>query len=266
MNVIEDNSKIKITQGTYREFVDFSKNRKRSKKSLSSNHHSSRNGSKGFAGTSSFEEALELANKGWDAGIEQLELEDGLLVEGNGMEVKENVCGSLVNIGNYVQGLPNNMYEFSELREYNLEPLTFYVSLNYSFANNLKKISKFTKSIINIINTYQAKHDIRIVGYFDLDFGVRSVTEVLIKDFGERFVINNIAYAFHSSFFRRLWFSVIEAEEFIYSGYGRQTSETLVNQRVLKQIKKSNEKAIILPRLDDLGSGIFDENQIIKHG
>ena len=101
-----------------------------------------------------------------------------------------------------------------------------------------------------------------MVGFFDLQFGdTRSIVEVLIKDFDERFVINNIAFSFHPSFFRRIWFSVIEAEKFIYGGYGSQTSEKDIHTRLLKD---TSESMMILPRLDDLSTGEFKEVSIKK--
>ena len=261
MRTTEETPSKKISQGNYSEFVHYAENRTRSNKSQRMSEYS-RTGNFKFAGTHSFEEALNLANTGWDAGIEQLELEDGLLVSGNGVEIQDNVFGSIVNIGNYLQGLPNNMIEFSEKREYNLNPLTIYVSLNYSARNSTKKALKFTKSIVKIVNKYQSKNNVKLVGFFDLQFGdKRSIIEVLIKDFDERFVINNIAFSFHPSFFRRIWFSVVEAEEFVNSGYGSQTSEQKIHARLLKD---TSESMMILPRLDDLDSGNFKEAETKK--
>lgn len=261
MNTTENTPSRKITQGTYNEFLEFAVSRKQSKESKRIGEYS-RTGSSSFTGTKSFKEAMHLANTGWDAGIKQLELEDGLLVSGNGVEIQNNVYGSAVNIGNYLQGLPDNMVEFSEVREYNLNPLTIYVSLNYSFSNSTKKALKFTKSIVELVNKYQSKNNVRLVGVFDLQFGdTRSITEVLIKDFDERFVINNIAFSFHPSFFRRIWFAVIEAEDFIYSGYGSQTSVRDLHSRL---IKNNSESIMILPRLDDLNGGSFDEGNVKK--
>lgn len=250
----------KIQEFTYQSFVDYARSRKKSSKSLKNDYNASSVVSEQrtkFTGTETIQEAFNFAEKGWDAGIEQLDLEDGISVS-NGMDVSENVYGSMVNVGNYLQGLPNDMYEFTEKREYNLEPLTIYTVLDYSAGVGLDIAMKFAKSIISLVNIYQSKNNIKIVGIFH---GNDFMYKVTIKDFNERFVINNIAFAFHPSFFRRLCFSVIESETFIYSGYSMPQSKSTT----IQEIKKfENQKAIITPCLNDLGSGEFTESQVTK--
>lgn len=265
MEITTNTKTKKVQEFTYQSFIDYARSRKKSKRAISWDLSSSSATSKyrtEFTGTKSIKEAFELAEKGWDSGIEQLDLEDGLLVGGNGMEVSENVYGSMVNIGNYIQGLPNNMYEFTEKREYNLEPLTIYTALTYSAGVKLEDAMRFAKSIINLVNTYQSKNNIRIVGIFYCEINkIDFMQKITIKDFNERFVINNIAFAFHPSFFRRLFFSVMEGEEFADSGYGRPHQQN----KYLQEIKKfENDKAILTPTLNDLSNGEFTESQTTK--
>lgn len=266
MKVIKEESKLKVLQGSYLDFIDYAKNQPKSEKASRLGANDSRKGCFDFTATKSFDEAVELAERGWDAGIEQLDLSEGVLVSGNGMQVNENVCGSLVNIGNYVQGLPNNMYEFTELREFNLEPLTIYIPLTYSARNSSEKALKYTKALIEKINEYQTTNAVKLIGFFDSyqADGYRLISEVLIKDTDERFVINNVAFAFHPSFFRRLYFAHIEAyENCDTSGYGRHIKIDIS----FEYIKSKETDFILLPNLNDLDSDFTNEqfnNQIIK--
>jgi hypothetical protein len=267
MKVIKKEAQLEVLQGSYLEFIEYAKNQPKSEKAKNANSNDSRKGDFDFTATKSFEEAVELAEYGWDAGIKQLGLSDGVLVSGNGMEVNENVCGSLVNIGNYVQGLPNNMYEFTEVREYNLEPLTIYIPLTYSARNSSEKALKYTKALIEKINEYQTTNAVKLIGFFDSDQsnGWRYISEVLIKDIDERFVINNVAFAFHPSFFRRLYFAHIETfENLDTSGYGRP----LKREISLSYIKSKDNEFVLLPNLNDLDSNFTEEqfnNQIISN-
>lgn len=263
MEVVKNTNTEKTIDFNYLSFIEYARSRKKSKKAISQGYDSSIKKSKfrtEFSGVESIEEAFKLAENGWDAGIEQLELEDGILVGGNGMEVNENVHGSMVNVGNFLQGLPNNMYEFTEHREYNLEPLTIFVPLTYSAGVSVKKAMVFTKSIINLVNKYQSTNNIKIVGVFYCSFGKQKlIHKITIKDFDERFVINSIAFSFHPSFFRRLLFSVIEAEEFMDSGYGDIADQKEI-WKYFTALKDG--KTMLLPALGNLNTnGSFTEAQ-----
>jgi hypothetical protein len=79
-------------------------------------------------------------------------------------------------------------------------------------------------------------HNIRLTGIFATkQNSTHYDTIVKLKDFDEAMVVNNIAFAFHPSFFRRLWFSIAESKPFLCSGYGisrgdyRKTVEENIN-------------------------------------
>jgi hypothetical protein len=62
-------------------------------------------------------------------------------------------------------------------------------------------------------------------------------------------VVNNIAFAFHPSFFRRLWFSIAESKPFLSSGYGQ--SRKNYKQSVEKTLDTSKSDKVIFTK--DLG-------------
>ena len=264
MEVILDTPKKKIRSGDYLEFIDYARNRKRSKKSIHSNIIDSRNTDSNWNGTKDIDEAFSFAENGWDSGIKQMELEDGVLSNGNGMLVNNSIQGSMVNMGNYLMGLPDNMLEFSELREFNLEELTIYIPLAYTASNSLAKALNYAKNITDIVNEYQSHHSVRVIGVFDTRHNdKRFINYVTIKDFNERFVLNAIAFAFHPSFFRRLWFSVLEGESFISSGYGGSNSYDKIVEEVKDEI---DGKAVVIPNLDSISfdTAIIHKNKIVK--
>lgn len=256
---ILDTNELTVNRFTYSEFVNHAETRKSVHSGMTSSRKTTE---KTWSGTKSFKEAMEFARSGYDAGIKQLELEGGILAN-TGIELEANVYGSVVNMGSYLQGLPDNMFVMKETREFNMPLLTIYVNLSYHAGNSSTKAFKFTKSITDLVNSKQAKHNIRLVGMFHTrqDGNKDFVTEVLIKDFDQRFVLNNVAFAFHTSFFRRLWFSHLEGEACADTyGYGRSSDES----KVIKYVKEMHDKgsAILLPNLGDLGSGHFDESSV----
>ncbi len=263
------------TTKTYREFIDYVLNTPRSKQAESGDYNSSQkivDEDDDFAGTQTFADAVKLANEGWDYGLKELALEDGVAVSG-GIEFTPNVMGSLVNMEAYIQGQPDCMFETTEKREYNLEELTVLVPMSYNCDMSVPQTMKFCSSIITLLNKYQATNNVRIIGFFDIDMyehKTRMVNEVIIKDFDSRFVINNIAFAFHPSFFRRFQFKYMETTELNQWGYGRSIDNDEVVQRIEKEFKsgdRPNTKTILVPQLASVKrDGSFDESMVRKFG
>lgn len=265
MKTITENDNRVHREFTYQEFVDFAENRKESEQSKSVGENGSRDTENPkWSGTENFKEALELARYGWDAQLQQIPLKDGVL-DGTGIIYEPTIAGSAVNVGAYVQGLPENMYNMREMREYNLEALTIYCRLNFSYGNSGEKSLKFTRSMLDLVNHYQSHYDVKIVGVFNSEFSRKEVdyrVDVIIKEHGERFVLNNIAFSLHTSFFRRLYFSVLESENHIQSGYGVPYNHKKIADELIKEIGTS--KAIISPSLADLSNGNFRIEQATK--
>lgn len=260
------NSKEKNSVFTYAEFVEYAKSAQPSAIAIEYNLNSSRNNDKdrmAWCGGLTFEESLETAVTGWDTGLEQLKLTDGLLTD-NGWKFEPNVCGAFVNMGAYLQGQPDCMFDLRGENEFTLPQLTIYANLSYSAGNDGKKAMRFCQSITNIVNEKQSKFNVRIVGLIGSiqENGLQNLIEVVIKDYDQRFVLNNVAFAFHPSFFRRLYFAHLEAEEFIDYGYGQPMSTEMIKSKV-EEIRDTNE-SFLTPMLDDLNDGNFNEDKLIK--
>lgn len=260
---IKETSTEKHKLFTYSQFVDYAETSKPSKTSIDNKCDSSNAEASEWNGNMTLAKSIETARSGWDAGLKQLELENGVLAD-TGIIFEPNVCGSVVNMGNYLMGLPDNMFDLKAQREYNLPKLTVYVNMSYSGGNSAKKAMEFTKSIIEYVNKMQSTHNVQIIGVIYSDQNkVKYFVDVLIKDFDQRFVLNNVAFSFHVSFLRILYFKHIESEEFI-SVYGYGTP--LDNSSVIQKIKKENLKneTVLLPHLNDLSDGSFTEKQITQ--
>lgn len=265
MEILKSDEKVKHIRFGYSEFVDFAENRKRSDRSMRTSQNSSRsvtNKENPWAGTNTFEEALNLARHGWDAGLLQLPLESGTL-ENTGIEIENAISGAMVNIGNYLMGQPDCMINFKETREFNLEELTIYVRLDYNCGTNYEQAMNFCYSISEIVNVFQSKYNVRIIGRFDTkEDGINSIVDVVIKDFDQRFTMNNIAFSFHPAFFRRIWFSYIESEEFIAGGYGMTSSSDKINNDLKKE--GVNGLTVITPHIESTERGKFGIEKITK--
>ena len=206
-----------IEKFSYREFVDYAVNRE---KHRVCGYESSKRGTTNFTQTKSFEQAIDYANNGWDLGLEQFKIEDGVLSSGT-THLNPSLAGSMPHVQNFINGFPQQMFELVDEREYNLPTLDLIVPLNYASGVDSKNALKFGKSIVAYINKMASTHNIRLTGVFCLSWGGKRRTQVVtLKNFDEALVINNIAFAFHPSFFRRVWFSVMESREYWYSGYG----------------------------------------------
>lgn len=265
MKVIKDTKQEYNVEFTYGEFVSYAQTRKQSKTCKNRSQESSRktypaSDRNPWAGTHTFEEAIDLATNGWNSGLKQLALEDGTLAEA-GIEMNPSVCGSFVNMPNYLLGMPDSMYEMNQTVDYNLEELTIVCRLDYNANNDGARAMKFAKSTAKIVNKYQSKYAVKLVGMFCSDEGAtKLITKVNIKDTNDRFVLNNVAFSFHPAFFRRLWFSFAESLEFVTYGYGTSRSRDDHKQ----EYRTASGKAILLPHIEATNDGDFDETLIEK--
>lgn len=245
------------THHTYNEFIEFTKTTPRA----AGNKTSSEGGGYSFTKTHSLKEAYYLAENGWDAGISELAIEEGVLAS-TGVEFNPNVHGSTVNVPNYIQGLPDSMWEMTERREYNLTELEIFINLCYVGGKSADDALKYASNVINYVNEKQKTHNVKLTGYF-ASRQLNDVTwfnSIVIKDFDQRFVINNIAFAFHPSFFRRIWFRALETTDFIDNfGYGSPKSYDYCIEQITNM--KLKHKVEILPSFQHFGHNL-DTNKI----
>lgn len=253
--------KLIVSEFGYSEFVDYALNTERVKgeDGISKSSETNR---KQFTGTENFEEAVRLARYGWDAGIKEMELERDLIVSGQ-VEVIHSVVGASVDVGSYLSGNPECMFEYVDRVERDKPDLTIYTMLTYSGFNDQKDALQYAKKILNIIAKANVSYNVKLVGVFATHSnGVDNLEFIKIKDFEQNLVLNNLAFSFHPSFFRRLWFRYIETKEYRGSGYGIPFKQ----ERFISEVKANNtdrNKVWILPIFQEQQCN-WSEEQITK--
>lgn len=250
-----------IEQYTYASLV--SEARTREKHSVCTSD-SSRKGDYDFTQTKSFEEAVDFAIHGWDLGLEEYKIQEGILVGGS-TEMHPSLAGSIPHIQNHIMGFPQQMYQLFDNREYNLPTLDLVVNLAYSGYVNGSDALEFGKSLVTYINKKASTHNIRITGVFASKQrkDVNVYQFVTLKDFDSALVLNNIAFAFHTSFFRRVWFSVAEGKSYWRNGYGATISN--YSEVAMKNLEGStSDEVVIFKMLNDINNYKWDESIINK--
>lgn len=247
-----------VTQERFRQFVERLRNAKPSEKNA--DKYDSHNGSESFTGTPDFNSALDLCDYGWDTGIRQLQADADLMV-GAGPVPEFNKYKGRIHVGAYLAGRQDCKIRFSMPTNVMKERLSIFVPLTYSSYITQKKALQFAQEIVKLVNFLQSKYDVQIVGCFGTSDSTKSFNQVILKNFGEVIVLNNMAAAFHPSFFRRLYFAHLESQNDFKIGWGYGSPMGIASyKRIIKQLGYSFETAIVLPRLNDIDNDIKSLN------
>ena len=213
------NSNVYYQQYGYTEFIDFCLNTPRhTGNDKDSEQKYAKEEANPWAGTHTFEDAVNYAKYGWDAGIK--ELEQQLDLDGIKIEVENDIVGCAVDVGRFLSGLPDSMISFYDDTYRDKVPLTVYVNLVYSGMYNGKDAAAFSSKIIETVTHLNKSFNIKLVGVFAVNNTKKTLCMVNIKDTDESFVLNSLAFAFHPSFFRRFWFKWLETTPYWNYGYG----------------------------------------------
>lgn len=203
-----------------------------------------------FTQTETIEEAINLANNGWNTGIEELELEKDLIVNGT-MTTQNSLVGGYVDVGLFLSGNPECMIEFVDFTEREKPEITIYIYLTYNSATDSKDALKYAKECLNIINEKNVTHAVRVVGVFGSTHqgNNEDIVEIVIKDFYDNLALNSLAFSLHPSFFRRFWFKHLETKDYWSVSYGYPlNSENKIKSTIESLFDAKGEK-IILPSL-----------------
>lgn len=244
---------------SYRGLIDYSQTREVASHKM----NSARNGTQSFTQTESFEEAIDFAVNGWDLGLEQYKIQDGILTNGT-THLNPSLSGCMPHVQNYIMGFPQQMYDLYDEREYNLPTLDIIVPLSYAGIVEGSDALIFSKSLVAYINKKASTRNIRLTGVFASKQGkTDSFQFITLKDFDEAMVINNLAFAFHPSFFRRIWFSVMESKDYLNWGYGK----SILGKEYLNIVKENidstkSDEVIYFKSLQDLNTFSWEEKDL----
>lgn len=217
-----------------------------------------------YGGTKSLDHTYDLAVNGWDAGIKLLEDdEDKIEVTGCTYTVNE-VAGGLVDIGGYLVGRPDDMLQFVDEVDRSKPDLTLYIDLAYMGGFSEKDAMKYTKKVINIVNSLQLKYNLEIIGVFHLSGNELTSLFVNIKKYDDPFVLNSIVFAFHPSFFRRMWHYYLNTLEKAATGSGASLRSRGQVINAVKDYHKGNvyggKKCWLLPSLQHHDGDMSESN------
>lgn len=217
MEVFRDNSNKKlIREYTYDQYLTLAE----TGDSIKGNTSSRRNGEVDWEGTETWEECVDLARNGWDVGIQKMQLQDGVLTN-TGVIANTGFVGSQVNMSSYLLGLPDTMINYESLEDYNLEAVDVYIPLAFTAGYSSEDNIRYASAVVEYINELQSKYSVKLIGTFMNDFYPWEITDrIVLKEHGQNLVINNLAFAFHTAFWRRVGFAVIERTKECHGGYG----------------------------------------------
>lgn len=240
---------------TYSSLVRYIQETPRVSSKLAGMEKESESGSQKWTQTKSLQEAIDLATNGWESGIKKLASELELAVSGN-MEVQHNIVGSIVDVGAYLSGSPECMIEFIDMVERDKPELTMYVGLTYHGGIDGEDALKYAMKVIETVVMFSKDYDIKLVGAFCSQQGdIYDTQFITIKDTYQNLVLNNLAFAFHPSYFRRIWFRYIETKDYRAYGYGRPADYNMLKTTCLEHCGKtgSKKRVVILPSIQHQG-------------
>jgi hypothetical protein len=243
-----------------------------------------------WAGTKTFEECVELISN--VPSDELAKIKSSVKINNINydfkMSLEPNTSGTQVNVDSYIKGLPEDMYEFENVK--NNKFINIILNLNLHCGYEGYKLEKIGTAVIKIIEKLEYQGYKTRVFYqkmveangFDGDGLV--LLSVLAKDYKERLNLNNLyllTFKF-SAFYRRILFSVserLESKELQdigissgRSGYGtpitKEKKEGLYKdmEKVFHKevFKNKNEECITLSEVD-IESFDFDYEKIYSN-
>lgn len=245
---------VKWTQFGYGEFIDFGVTTPKSEtcSDQSSLREYPSSDEYPWAGTHTWEQAADYAKNGWDAGIAAIK--DYVETDSTLINIEHALVGHAVDVGRYMTGVPDTMVSFYDDSYRNKAPLTVYTKLTYLADVNGEEAMEYCSKILETIAILNRTFNVKLVGVFDsINKGrVTNMVLVNIKDTDERFVINNLAFAYNPAFFRRFWFKWLETTDMWESGYGQCPDGTFGDENTiigdaLRRVAPVNEQVLFIP-------------------
>lgn len=217
---------------------------------------SSTEGSKGFTGTESFEEAVGLFKNGWDDMAKKLtkklNVQPNCSVTSYVQKTVYDIVGFQCSVPRYLQGIPTNMVN-KRLTPVKQKVVTLNKDFTYNSKTSTEDIIEASIQTMQVVKMIEAQ-GIRV--NLNIIFGVKGglnaktkeVCKIRVKSANERVNISKLAFPLvNPSMFRRLCFRYIEVAPTITDvykyGYGMP-----LDGSELKQYCKGE---YVLPRLFD---------------
>ena len=172
----------------------------------------SQTGSKKFTGTANFEESLKIAREGKDLGKIDVDLKTLRgMTEVPQMTTEYDVRGAEVNIGMFLEGVPECMVDYQIADETRYTTLA--VDLSESSRVEASVFVNKAVAIGSLVERLELNNTrVRVIVYMDIEigYGDRLTIGVTIKDHQNNIGIAQVMGCLHPGFFRRLIFTWME--------------------------------------------------------
>lgn len=218
-----------------------------------SNYSSHKRDREKFTGTNNFDEAVKLARYGWEDGLKKLEYYEEMAdkdyaskVADNVWDVENQVTGSYVDVGAYLQGVPECMCDFVSKRTNTFADVL--VNPTISCWVKGQTIIDRGREIMKLVDALEKRHiktRVSLMTFVRGEDGDNKcyIVNVVCKDYCELLDQNRLIFALaHPSFPRRLMFSMMEQETDIredfgcpYGGYGRPGTIKSLPEEIWKE-------------------------------
>lgn len=204
---------------------------------------------KSFMGVDNFDEALKIATEGYipEGGFDS----SVSLAESNSIEASLDVHGSVVDVGLYLTGEPECMWEFQQV------PSTKFIDLAINLGNpgriEARDLFKYAAKVYALILNLKAKNvECNLRGIFKTTMGGGITVSVDIHKQGQIFSPATLSAALHPSFLRALFIGWCQGRDDFEWGCGSVLEPS------------ANEGEILLPSVKDIGSVEAIEEKIIN--
>lgn len=237
-------------------------------------HDSSRStGRQAFNATDSLDHALKLAKDGWPEGTKRIhDLENKLNISnlrsaiGDAEVEVYDTAGAFVDVGLYLDGEPECMGEFEEVRAKNPRVVTIYINVAVSggtFTDKVMRKGAAAGALVDLLESAGISTEVVAIEmsnwiptaatYTAADTNGRGkcyIVRTVVKRAGETLDLDRLAFALvHPAYLRRLVFAVNEKDNATPYGYGQPLS---LQQRDLK-----NEDDLVIETKNVFGDSVW---------
>ena len=224
---------------------------------------SQQTGRKEFTGTNTYEEAVEIAQKGWKDGLNKVK--DHLRsIKPMGMAIKKqrnvnDLVGGAVLVPRYLSGEHDNMLNIVR-RNSHERVIDLYASFNANAGYTTERIIKrgaFVCQLVDDLESSGIRTNIWACEAAE-EGSEKTHTRVCIKQARDIFTINRFAFALaHPAFLRRLWFRMLETTPDFKArwdgGYGHPM-DSFFWESMAELARKSKDHFLFVPGMADLPS------------
>lgn len=242
------------------EFIDTSINTPRTNESKGNSSEKERSG---WAGSKDMAETLEIAENGYELDKISAELEGIKSAERYELNQSFQVSGSEVDLGMYMEDIPECMVEFDMIESKKFVNLI--IGVVESAGISSEQIMHRAVAVCSIIdrlesNNYRVKLSLSIANIQFSTNGHKNWTYVDVKGYKEPMSIAHMAGILHTGFYRRLIFRYWEGHKNFnsYSGYGRVGSD----KNSIDAVKQSgfvDEEFVYLPSITEKEGGSYSK-------